>query len=195
MAARHVGGGPGFVDEDEPLGVEVGLGVKPEVALAQDVRTVLLDGVAGLFFLVMPRRWKNRDRADFDVAIPRAASRSHSSTSVWSRSSSKAAITSAHRASIRCERVSPPWALGAKLPVARRAATQRMTDDTPTPKRFAAARRLMPASTAAKARVRRSMESGLPISNPNICDGELNHGWSVMGIPSDSRRPGNALNK
>ena len=46
-----------------------------------------------------------------------------------------------------------------------------MTDDTPTPKRFAAARRLIPASTAAKARARRSIESGLPIPKPIICFG------------------------
>jgi hypothetical protein len=58
-----------------------------------------------------------------------------------------------------------------------------MTDDAPTPNRRAAARRLIPASTAAKARRRRSMESGLPISNPNICDGLLNHGCRLKGIP------------
>ena len=118
MAARHVGGGPGLVDEDEPLRVEIGLGVEPGAPLAQNVRTVLLDRVAGLFFRVIPRRRKNRDSADLDVASPRAASRPHSSASVWSRSSSSAAITSAPRASIRCERVSPPWAFGAKQPVA-----------------------------------------------------------------------------
>lgn len=171
MAAGHVGRRPGLVDEDEPFGIEIGLGVEPGAAPAQDVRAILLDGVAGLFFRVIPRRWKNRDRPDFDVAIPRAASRSQSSTSVWSRSSSKAAMTSSPRASIRCERVSPPCAFGAKQPVARRVASHRMTDETPTPKRLAAARRLIPASTAAKARARRSMESGLPISNPNICVG------------------------
>jgi len=82
MTAGHVGGGPCLVDEDEPLRVEIRLGVEPGAALAQDVGTVLLDRVAGLFFRVIPRRWKNRDNADLEVAIPRAASRSHSSTSV-----------------------------------------------------------------------------------------------------------------
>ncbi|MEM8758849.1 MAG: hypothetical protein AAGE83_00805 [Pseudomonadota bacterium] len=57
-----------------------------------------------------------------------------------------------------------------------------MTDDTPTPNRLVAARWLMPASTAAKARARRSMESGVPI--PNICDGELSHALRSMGIPA-----------
>jgi hypothetical protein len=90
------------------VGVEIGLSVEPGAPLAQDVRMVLLDRVAGLLFRVITRRWKNRDSADLEVAIPRAVSRSQSSTSVWSRSSSKAAITSAPHASIRCERVSPP---------------------------------------------------------------------------------------
>ena len=82
MAAGHVGGGPGLIDEDQPLGVEVWLGVEPGAPLLQNVRAVLLDRVAGLFFRVIPRRWKNRDRADLDVAIPRSASRSHNSISV-----------------------------------------------------------------------------------------------------------------
>jgi hypothetical protein len=38
----------------------------------------------------------------------RAASLSQSSSNVWSRSSSKGAMTPSLRASIRCERVSPP---------------------------------------------------------------------------------------
>ena len=82
VAAGHVCGGPGLVDEDQPFGIEIGLGVEPGPALAQDVGTVLLNRVASLFFRVIPRRWKNRDSADLEVAIPRAASRSHSSISV-----------------------------------------------------------------------------------------------------------------
>ena len=77
--------------------------------------------------------------------------------------SSNAAMTSACRASMRRERMSPPCGFGAKLPVARRAASQRITEDTDTPKRAAAARRLIPLSTAASARARRSTDSGLPI--------------------------------
>jgi len=49
MAPRHVGGRPGLVDEHEPIGVEIGLSVEPGAALAQNVRAILLDGVAGLF--------------------------------------------------------------------------------------------------------------------------------------------------
>jgi hypothetical protein len=47
MAARHVGGGPGLVDEDQTLGVETELGVEPSAALAQDIRAILFDRVAG----------------------------------------------------------------------------------------------------------------------------------------------------
>ncbi len=192
MAACHVGRGPGLINEDEPLGVEVRLSVKPGAPLAQNVRSILLDGVAGLFFRVIPRRWKNRESPDLDVAIPRAASRWRNSTSVWSRSSSKAAITSPPRASMRRERMSPPCVFGAKPPVARRAASQRMTDDTETPKRPAAARRLMPVSTAAKARARRPIESGLPIPKPNTCSGWTEPRFSPDGNPlatHDAREP------
>lgn len=47
MTAGHVGGGPGLVDEDEALGLEIDLAIKPMLALPQDVRAVLLDRVNG----------------------------------------------------------------------------------------------------------------------------------------------------
>jgi len=49
MAARHVGRGPGFIDEDEALGVEIGLAVEPGLPALQDIRPILLAGVRGLF--------------------------------------------------------------------------------------------------------------------------------------------------
>jgi hypothetical protein len=54
MAARHVGGGPGLIDEHEAFGFEVDLTVEPVLALPQDVGTVLLDRVPGLFLRVIP---------------------------------------------------------------------------------------------------------------------------------------------
>lgn len=54
MAAGHVVGGPGLVDEDETLGFEIYLSVEPALALPQDVGAVLLDRVAGLFLRVIP---------------------------------------------------------------------------------------------------------------------------------------------
>jgi len=53
LAARHVGGSPGLVDEDEPLRVQVQLAVEPGLALFQDIGAVLLGRVRGLFFQVM----------------------------------------------------------------------------------------------------------------------------------------------
>ena len=75
-------------------------------------------------------------------------------------------MISARRSSRPLERVSPPCGFGSKLPVLRRDASQRITEDTDTPKRPAAARRLDPASTAASARDRISMDSGFPIFLP-----------------------------
>lgn len=54
MAARHVGRGPGFVDEDEAIGVEVELPVEPRLPAGQDVGAVLLAGVGRLFLRVIP---------------------------------------------------------------------------------------------------------------------------------------------
>lgn len=51
MAADHVSGGPGLVDEDEALGFEVDLAIEPVLALPQDVGTVMLDRGSGLFCL------------------------------------------------------------------------------------------------------------------------------------------------
>jgi hypothetical protein len=50
--------------------------------------------------------------------------------------------------------------LGAKLPVARRCACQRIAVDGATPNRVAAARQLIPASIDASNRVRKSIERG-----------------------------------
>ena len=48
--------GPGLVDEHESAGIEIELGVEPVLAPLQDVRTVLLGRVRGLFLNVRPQR-------------------------------------------------------------------------------------------------------------------------------------------
>ena len=53
VTARHVGGGPGFVDEDQALGVEIELPVEPGLALLGDVGAVLLGSGRCLFLRVM----------------------------------------------------------------------------------------------------------------------------------------------
>ena len=54
MAAHHVGGGGRLVEEDEAVGVEVGLGVEPGEARLLHVRTLLLGRVDRPFLRLMP---------------------------------------------------------------------------------------------------------------------------------------------
>jgi hypothetical protein len=54
VAAGHVGGSPRLIDEDQALGIEIDLAVKPALPLPQDVGPVLLDRVPGLFLRVIP---------------------------------------------------------------------------------------------------------------------------------------------
>ena len=49
VLARHIGRGPGLVDEDELLGIEIELTVEPSLALFLYVCPVLLAGMGGLF--------------------------------------------------------------------------------------------------------------------------------------------------
>ena len=60
MGARHVGGRPGLVDEDQPVRVKVELVVEPSLPQLQDVGAVLLDSVRSLFLRVKLRRAKKR---------------------------------------------------------------------------------------------------------------------------------------
>ena len=60
MAAGHVGGGPSLVDEDQAFRLQIDLPVEPAPTLSQDVGTVLLDRVPGLFLRVIPCRAKKR---------------------------------------------------------------------------------------------------------------------------------------
>jgi len=53
MTTRHIGGGPGFINEHKAFWFEVDLPVEPALALPQDVGAVLLDRVAGLFLRVI----------------------------------------------------------------------------------------------------------------------------------------------
>ena len=54
MTAGHGGRCPGLVDEHEPFGIKVELAIEPLMPLVQDIRAVLLDGMASLFLRVMP---------------------------------------------------------------------------------------------------------------------------------------------
>jgi hypothetical protein len=49
VTARHVGLGPGFVDEDQALGIEPPLMLLPPSPPARDIGAVLLTGVQAFF--------------------------------------------------------------------------------------------------------------------------------------------------
>ena len=50
MTARHVGRRPSFIDEDQPLGIEIKLPLEPGLALDKNVGAVLFLGMSGLFY-------------------------------------------------------------------------------------------------------------------------------------------------
>ncbi len=60
MGSSHFGRGPGLIDEDEMLGIEIELLLEPGLAALQDVRAILFAGVRGLFLRVMAWRAKKR---------------------------------------------------------------------------------------------------------------------------------------
>ena len=49
MQSGHLGAGPGLVDEHEAVRIEIELALEPRLAPAQDVGTILLGGMPGLF--------------------------------------------------------------------------------------------------------------------------------------------------
>jgi hypothetical protein len=104
QAARHrprTDGGPWLaINEDQPLGVEIGLLLKPGLARLADVGAFLLARMPGLFFTVTSRRWKNRQSVPIPARTPRSAAiRSRISESVMSTVSSISPIRNASCAS------------------------------------------------------------------------------------------------
>ncbi len=160
VTAGHVGGGPRLVDKHQAFRLQIDLVLEPVVALPQDVGAVLLDGMPSLFLRVMPRRAKKRCSPATDTVRPASAKAMRSSSSEMSLRASHKARISAARSSTRRDRMSPPCGLGAKAPVSRRCACQRMAVDGATPKRAAAPRQLSPPSIAARSRVRKSIDRG-----------------------------------
>ena len=72
------------VDEHQAVGIEVGLGLEPVPAPPQDVGTVLLGGVPGLFLRVMRCRSKKRQIVPMPAGTPTFASSAWISVSVMS---------------------------------------------------------------------------------------------------------------
>jgi hypothetical protein len=60
VGPRHFGRGRGLVDEDQTFGIEIELAFEPGLAPLQDVGSILLGCVRGLFVRVMAWRTKKR---------------------------------------------------------------------------------------------------------------------------------------
>ena len=71
----HVGLGPGFIDEDQPPGVDEALIGSPSFAVATYVRAILLACDKGLFLTVTPIRRKKRLIIEVSALTPRSAER------------------------------------------------------------------------------------------------------------------------
>ena len=49
ITPRHLGRGAGLIDEDQPLRLQIGLGLEPGPATPQNVNPMLFAGVRGFF--------------------------------------------------------------------------------------------------------------------------------------------------
>jgi len=79
------------------------------------------------------------------------------------------------------------------VPVLRRWSCHRITVAAATPNRTAAARQLIPSSTAASARERKSIDNGLPINAGLHPASTVNQISAPVWMPFDSDQPENAL--
>jgi hypothetical protein len=79
VAADHLRGGRGLVEEHEPVWIKIELSLEPGKAGCLHVVPILLGRVAGVFLRVMPWRLKKRDRLLTPTRRPRSASRVRSS--------------------------------------------------------------------------------------------------------------------
>ena len=187
MQAGHLGAGAGLVDEHQCVRIEIELSLEPRLAPAQDVGTILLGRMPGLFLSVIRRRLKKRHKPAMLTPIPCPASSARRSANVMSGVLAQASRISAAYASIRPERRSPPCRLGAASPSLRKRACQRIALEALTPNRAAAWRHDAPSSIAAITRLRRSIDSALAMhARPPSPACSLNHIPTPLGILSES---------
>ncbi len=138
------------------------MAVEPRTTALQDVGTILLQCMCGLFLNVQPCRPSQALKALRLIRADRStASRSTISFSVMSLRSSINPTMKALCAS-RLDARRRPCGRGVRSPIFARA-IHRIALDMPTPNRAAACRADMPASEAFKTRDRRSSLSALPI--------------------------------
>lgn len=79
---RHVRAGPGLVDEDQRWCAQARLLLAPVLALLSDLYALLLGGVEGLFFNVIPQRLSVLCMVTVLTRTPCSAAHWHSCTSV-----------------------------------------------------------------------------------------------------------------
>jgi hypothetical protein len=60
VTSGHVGAGPTLIHKDKPVRIKINLAFKPIPTLFQDVGTILLGGMGGLFLRVRLCRAKKR---------------------------------------------------------------------------------------------------------------------------------------
>ncbi len=106
IPARYLGAGTGLIDEDQRLRTEVELAVEPSLARSQDVRTVLLNRITGLFAR-RPVASEEAPQGDTATAIPSAARAARNSARMVSGADSYNVQMRAALTSVVAERVSP----------------------------------------------------------------------------------------
>jgi hypothetical protein len=154
----HVGLGPGLVDEDEPRNIDT-LWRLRQRALWRVMSARSRSRDERLFLCVTPRRRKKRLISEVSTRTPRSASnRSQSDLRVMSDFSPLSASRNSRCGSSLGRRY-PPILLATREPVRSKRRTHLIAEDSLTPNRAAAARRLIPPRiTASITRSRKSCE-------------------------------------
>lgn len=162
----HLGGQAGLVDEDEALGIEIGLGLEPVAPSLQDVGTLLLQRMGRLFLNVQPCERSQELSALWPMTTDRSPDRrAIISFSVMSRRSSINPTMKDACASRRDARRRPRTRAVVSPSLAR--AIHRIAVEIPTPNRAAAWRAECPSLEAFKTRPRRSSLNARAIARPH----------------------------
>jgi hypothetical protein len=149
--ACHFGRQPGLVYEDQLFRIEIELAIKPDSPALQDIRSILLQCMCGLFLNVHPRR---RSQAPSALRLmPTCRSADRRSSIISTTNASYASKLEDLRQPCGRDVGSPSLAL----------AIQRIAVEIPTPNRAAACRADMPAADAFNTRNRRSSLSARAI--------------------------------
>src|SRR5277367_33295 len=176
--------GPGLVDEDQPRGVDALLAALPTRSVTRYVRTIPLARDERLFLSVTPRRRKKRLIIEVSALTPRSASNQSQSASSVMSDFSRLCASRNSRCGSSFGRRYPPILLAAREPLRSKRCTHLIADDSLTPNRAAAARRLIPPRiTASITRSRKSCEYAETIPAGLRPASRLNQSNPDSGIP------------